>query len=82
MSLKIYLSGPQGNAFYLMALVENFGRQLGIIKEERDTIITEMESSDYDNLVKIFAKNFGMYVEIYDKDGELYDWKTAYIDGA
>lgn len=70
MSLKIDLSGPQGNAFYLMMLVSELGDQLGLDQHVMSAIITEMKSSDYDNLVKTFSKNFGCVVEIY-KDGVL-----------
>jgi hypothetical protein len=36
-----------------------------------------MRSLDYNNLLKTFAKNFGMVVELY-KDGKLYEWE--YVD--
>lgn len=70
MPLSIDLSGPQGNAFYLMGQVSNLGRQLGFEQQKIHAILTEMKSSNYDNLVKTFAKNFGVVVDIY-KDGQL-----------
>lgn len=78
--MKIELSGPEGNAFYLMSLVSTLGHQLGLSNELTNAIITEMKASDYKNLVKTFAKNFGMMVEIY-QDGKLYDWESDYVNG-
>ena len=34
---------------------------------------TEMMSGDYENLVRIFEKNFGDYVELVNKPGEEFD---------
>jgi len=55
----IDLTGPEGNAFALMAHASNFARQLGLNKNK---IITEMKSGDYENLVLVFDKYFGDYV--------------------
>jgi len=79
MTLKIELTGPQGNAFYLMGLVENLGKKLCLTQEKRQEIITEMKSSDYNNLVYTFAKNFGQVVDIY-KSGELQVYTFSDID--
>jgi hypothetical protein len=67
--MNIELSGPQGNAFYLMGLVYNLGQKLGLTQDNINTIINEMRSSDYDNLVKTFIKNFGVVVQLY-KNGK------------
>jgi len=69
--MNIELSGPQGNAFYLMGLVDNLGQQLGLTQENINTIVNEMRSSDYDNLVKTFIKNFGMIVQLYQNGKRL-----------
>lgn len=58
----IDLSGPQGNAFSLMATATKLGRGLGFDKQRIDTIIAEMRSGDYENLKKVFLKNFGEVV--------------------
>jgi len=55
----IDLTGPEGNAFALMAHASNFARQLGLNKNK---IITEMKSGDYENLIYVFDKYFGDYV--------------------
>ena len=65
----IDLHGPQGNAFALMAIAEDLLSQLNqthLFKMMR----TEMMSGDYENLVRIFEKNFGDYVELVNKPGE------------
>jgi len=68
----IDLQGPQGNAFALMAYAEDFLRQLGRRHEFR-AMRTEMMSSDYDNLIRIFEENFGDYVDLVNKPGEVFD---------
>lgn len=55
----IDLTGPEGNAFFLLAKAETWGRQMGFDTEE---IIDEMKSGDYENLVTVFDKFFGDYV--------------------
>jgi hypothetical protein len=55
----IDLTGPQGNAFYLMAQADRYARQLGIDKE---VVINEMKSGNYENLVAVFDRYFGDYV--------------------
>ena len=58
----IDLTGPQGNAFALMGIAMNLGKQLGLTKEQRDQVIEEMKSSDYENLIQVFDKHFGAFV--------------------
>ena len=55
----IDLTGPEGNAFYLMAQADRYARQLGLDKE---AVINEMKSGDYENLVQVFDRYFGDYV--------------------
>jgi hypothetical protein len=55
----IDLTGPQGNAFFLMGLVGQYARKLGL---DGDQIITEMKSGNYENLVAVFDHYFGDYV--------------------
>ena len=55
----IDLTGPQGNAFFLMGQVGQYARQLGL---DSNQIITEMKSGDYENLVQVFDRYFGDYV--------------------
>ncbi len=53
--IVIDLTGPQGNAFHLMAVAEQLGRHIGLNTE---AILYEMKSGDYENLVNVFDKNF------------------------
>jgi len=57
--LVIDITGPDGNAYALMAYAERFARQLGLDSEK---IIKEMMSSDYENLLQVFDSNFGSFV--------------------
>ena len=60
--LEIDLTGPQGNAFCLMSIACNLAKQLKI---DKDLIIEDMESGDYEHLVDVFDKHFGNYVTLY-----------------
>ena len=55
----IDLTGPEGNAFSLLASAQTWGRQLGF---DENAIIEEMKSGDYENLVSVFDRFFGDYV--------------------
>ena len=68
----IDLQGPQGNAFALMAYADDFLRQMGR-RHEFNAMRTEMMSGDYDNLIRIFEKNFGDYVDLVNKPGEVFE---------
>ena len=60
--IEIDLNGTQGNAFYLLGIASKFSRQL-MLDEEK--IISDMKSSDYENLIKVFDKYFGDYITLY-----------------
>lgn len=60
--ITIDLTGPQGNAFYLLGTANNLAKQLGLNGTE---IMEEMKSGDYENLVQVFDKNFGSIVTLY-----------------
>jgi hypothetical protein len=55
----IDLTGPDGNAFALMAYATNFSRQL---KEDPKPVIDEMMGGDYENLLQVFDRHFGEFV--------------------
>ena len=59
--IYIDLTGPDGNAFALMGTVKRVGKQLGFERNKIDGILSEMQSGDYENLKKVFLKNFGEY---------------------
>jgi hypothetical protein len=60
--IEIDLTGPQGNAFYLIGAAGNLAKQLGL---DGKLIQTEMMSDDYENLVNVFDKHFGEFVTLY-----------------
>lgn len=64
-TIEIDLTGPQGNAFYLLALVNQYGKQLEWEVEKIEQVKKEMQTSDFNNLVNVFDKNFGEYVTLY-----------------
>ena len=72
MSRVIDLQGPQGNAFALMGHADDLLRQLGR-RDEFNAMRTDMMSGGYDNLIRIFEENFGDYVDLVNKPGEVFD---------
>jgi hypothetical protein len=60
--IEIDLTGPNGNAFYLIGAANNLARQLGL---DGKAIQAEMMKGDYENLVKVFDKHFGHFVTLY-----------------
>jgi len=57
--IVIDLTGPDGNAFVLMGYAKSFAKQMGM---DSKTIIDEMMSGDYENLLEVFDKHFGDFV--------------------
>jgi hypothetical protein len=57
--IVIDLTGPEGNAFFLLGRATTYAKQLGL---DGDKIMAEMTSSDYENLIKVFDSYFGDYV--------------------
>jgi len=57
--IVIDLTGPDGNAFALMAYAKRFAKQLDL---DYKKIQDEMMSGDYENLVQVFDDNFGDFV--------------------
>ena len=70
MSRVIDLQGPNGNAFALMGHAVDLLRQLDR-RDEVHAMRTDMMSGDYDNLIRIFEENFGDYVTLVGKPGEV-----------
>lgn len=57
----IDLTGPDGNAYALMALAKRFATQLGWL-DCGSALIQEMMSGDYEHLLQVFDNAFGEYV--------------------
>ena len=55
----IDLTGPQGNAFYLLGVASKYARQLGL---DSDEVINEMKSGDYEHLIEVFDSYFGDFI--------------------
>jgi|TARA_R110000744_G_C19271333_1_gene552523 hypothetical protein len=58
----IDLTGPDGNAFSLLAAASSLCKQLGYHAEP---VLDDMKSGDYENLLEVFDKHFGDFVTLY-----------------
>jgi hypothetical protein len=54
--IEIDLTGPEGNAFSLLAVAKDLAH---INKFDWDNIFTEMTKSDYENLIQVMDNYFG-----------------------
>ena len=59
--LVIDLTGPQGNAFYLLGIVRTLACQIG---KDPAPIIDEMMEADYEKLVGVFDREFSNFVTL------------------
>ena len=59
--IEIDITGSQGNAFVIMGYARQYAKQLGM---DSKPIIEEMMSGDYENLLEVFDKHFGDYVDL------------------
>jgi len=59
--MEIDISGPHGNAYYLLGTARAFAKQFNL---DEEAILEEMQESDYENLITVFDKHFGDYVDI------------------
>lgn len=60
--IEIDLTGPQGNAFFLIGTARNLAKQFGMDSKK---ITSEMMSGDYENLIEVFDREFGSVVTLY-----------------
>lgn len=58
---EIDLTGTEGNAFVLMGYAKSYAKQLGL---DNKKIVEEMMMGDYENLIEVFDKYFGEYVDL------------------
>lgn len=54
----IDLTGPEGNAYCLMGYAKRWAKELDL---DANAIITDMQSGDYEHLIKVFEENFRDY---------------------
>ena len=65
---EIDLTGPQGNAYYVMGVARNIMKQINREipgRYDSEAIMAEMTSGDYENLLSVMEKHFGDYVTMY-----------------
>lgn len=60
--IEIDLTGPDGNAYALMAYASRFCRQMEI---DSKPVIADMMSGNYEHLLEVFEKHFGSFVTLY-----------------
>jgi len=63
--IEIDLTGPDGNAFVLLALAERLGQKLRYDKRRVELILDEMRLADYECLLQTFDREFGHIVDLY-----------------
>jgi len=63
--IEIDLSGPQGNAFYLLGLAANLCRQIGYDSFRTECILEEMKLTNYEGLLYTFNREFGTLVTLW-----------------
>ena len=62
--IEIDLTGPDGNAYALMAYAKRFATQLKW-EDKGAALINEMMEGDYEHLLKVFDNAFGEFVTLY-----------------
>ena len=60
--IEIDLSGPDGNAFVLLGYAKRLSRELDL---DHKQILDEMMEGNYENLISVFDKYFGDFVDLY-----------------
>ena len=63
--IEVDLTGPQGNAHYLLALARKLGQALGYDEEKQERIFMEMTLTDYEGLLHTFDREFGSLVTMW-----------------
>ena len=63
--VEIDLTGPEGNAYHLLALADNLSRQLGNSDFKTECILAEMRLTDYEGLLYTFDREFGSFVTLW-----------------
>ena len=74
--IEIDLSGPEGNAFVLLAYASRLGKRM-YGYEKTEAILEEMRLSTYELLILTFDKYLGEVVTLYRNGGEPTDWRNT-----
>ena len=64
-TIEIDLTGPDGNAFALLAYANRFCKQLGYDHNQTELILDEMRLTDYEGLLYTFDREFGTFVTLW-----------------
>lgn len=67
--MVIDLRGENGNAFVLLARASVWAKELGL---DGESILQEMKSGDYDNLLSVMEKHFPFVEFIYPEEDDEY----------
>ena len=57
----IDLTGPQGNAFYLLGTAMKLSKQIGL---DVNKVLDDMKSGDYEHLITRFDYHFGSVIDL------------------
>ena len=64
--IEIDLSGPQGNAFYLLGVTKDLCKQMNKLTGEEtlnaEEIMSDMKSGNYEHLLDVMEKHFGSLI--------------------
>ena len=63
--IEIDLTGPQGNAYFLLGLASNLCQQLKYDAMHEERILEEMKLADYECLLQTFDREFGTIVTLW-----------------
>jgi hypothetical protein len=67
--LEIDLTGPQGNAFFLLGTAQSLTKRLNKLRGNEylvwEEIEKDMTSGDYEHLLEVFEKHFGHITILY-----------------
>ena len=63
----------QGNAFVLLGMAKSTMEKSGFEKDQQDSIMNEMKSGDYINLLRTFEKYFGSVYNLQTSNPEYLD---------
>jgi len=61
-SHHIDLTGPKGNARFLLMLAKSMAKQM---LKDPEPILEEMKAGDYENLIAVFDRHFSDFVTLY-----------------
>jgi hypothetical protein len=63
--IEIDLTGPDGNAYVLLAIASKLCKKLGYDNDHEERILCEMRLTDYEGLLYTFDREFGLLVTLY-----------------